>query len=142
MATFATGLTLGILGDFVFHWTFVEQIIFVVPPAFAVFFLSMLFDRQESPGRARLFKRLNTPVNLSEISDVPDFSRPVFRFLGRAVACIGLASLLLLIPNPPGARMTILSFSAITLAVAASLWFVPGNGRTARKAGAIVEQKS
>ena len=32
MATFATGLILGILGDFVFHWTFIEQIVFVVPP--------------------------------------------------------------------------------------------------------------
>jgi SSS family solute:Na+ symporter len=142
VATFATGLTLGIVGDFVFHWTFIQQIVFVVPPAFAVFFLSMLFDEQESPGRARLFKRLDTPINPAEISDVPDYSRPVFRFLGRAVACIGLASLLLLIPNPPAARMTILSFSAITLAVAASLWFVPGNGRTARKTGVIVEQKS
>jgi hypothetical protein len=135
MATFATGLILGILGDFVFRWTFIEQIVFVVPATFAVFFLSMLFDGQESLGRARLFKKLDTPIDPSEISDVPDFSRPVFRFLSRAVACIGLASLLLLIPNPSGARMTILSFSAITLAVAASLWFVPGGGRSA---GAIV----
>ena len=89
-------------------------------------------DRQESPGRARLFKRLNTPIDPAEFSDVPDFSRPVFRFLGRAVAGIGVSSLLLLISNPPSARLTILSFSAITLAVAASLWFVPGGGRSAR----------
>jgi SSS family solute:Na+ symporter len=143
MATFATGLILGILGDFVFHWTFIQQIIFVVPPAFTVFFLSMLFDREESPGRASLFKKLDTPIDPSEVSDVPDFSRPVFRFLSRAVACIGLASLLLLIPNPPGARMTILSFSAITLAVAASLWFVPaGRHRSTRDTVAIVEYKS
>jgi SSS family solute:Na+ symporter len=138
MATFATGLTLGVLGDFVFHWTFIEQIIYVVPPAFAVFFLSMLFDGQESPGRARLFKRLDTPIDPNEISGVPDFSRPVFRFLGRAVASIGLASLLLLIPSPPNARMTILAFSGITLAMAVSLWFVPGGERSARKAAAIV----
>jgi solute:Na+ symporter, SSS family len=138
MATFATGLTLGVLGDFVFHWTFVEQIVYVVPPAFAVFFLSMLFDGKESPGRARLFKRLNTPVDPAEISGVPDFSRPVFRFLGRAVASIGFASLLLLIPSPPGARMTILAFSGITLAMAVSLWFVPGGERSARKAAAAV----
>jgi hypothetical protein len=141
MATFATGLLLGILGDFVFHWTFIEQIVFVLPPAFAVFFLSMLFDREESPGRARLFKRLDTPIDPAEISDVPDFSRPVFRFLSRAVAGIGLASLLLLIPNPAGARMTILSFSAITLAVAASLWFVPGGGRSAVQPVPTVEHK-
>jgi Na+/proline symporter len=141
MATFATGLILGILGDFVFRWTFIEQIVFVVPATFAVFFLSMLFDGQESPGRARLFKKLDTPIDPAEISDAPDFSRPVFRFLSRAVACIGFASLLLLIPNPPGARMTILSFSAITLAVAASLWFVPGGGRSARDTIAAVEPK-
>ena len=141
MATFATGLILGILGDFVFRWTFIEQIVFVVPATFAVFFLSMLFDGQESPGRARLFKKLDTPIDPAEISDAPDFSRPVFRFLSRAVACIGFASLLLLIPNPAGARMTILSFSAITLAVAASLWFVPGGGRSARNTIAAVEPK-
>ena len=140
MATFATGLILGILGDFVFHWTFIQQIVFVVPPAFAVFFLSMLFDRDESPGRARLFQRLDTPIDPAEVSDVPDFSRPVFRFLSRAVACIGLASLLLLIPNPPGARMTILSFSAITLAVAASLWFVPGGSKAATRDVTAVAQ--
>ena len=140
MATFATGLILGILGDFVFHWTFIQQIVFVVPPAFAVFFLSMLFDRDESPGRASLFKKLDTPIDLTEVSDVPDFSRPVFRFLSRAVACIGLASLLLLIPNPPGARMTILSFSGITLAVAASLWFVPGGRKvTTRDVSAVAQ---
>ena len=141
MATFATGLLLGILGDFVFHWTFIEQIVFVLPPAFAVFFLSMLFDREESPGRTRLFKRLDTPIDPSEISDVPDFSRPVFRFLSRAVAGIGFASLLLLIPNPAAARMTILSFSAITLAVAASLWFVPGRGRSALHPVPAVDHK-
>ncbi len=132
MATFVTGLVLGILGDFVFHWSFIKQIVFVVPPAFAVFFLSMLFDRSEWLGRAQLFEKLDTPIDPSEISDTPDFSGPVFRFLSRTVACIGLASLLLLIQNPPGARMTIFSFSAITLAVAASLWFVPGSRQPVR----------
>ena len=141
MATFATGLTLGILGDFVFHWSFIKQIVFVVPPAFAVFFLSMLLDRKEWSGRARLFEKLDTPIDPSEVSDVPDFSRPVFRFLSRTVAGIGLASLLLLIPNPPGARMTILSFSAITLAVAASLWFVPGSSQPAYDTAEILEYK-
>lgn len=141
MATFATGLTLGILGDFVFHWTFIQQIVYVLPPAFAVFFVSMFFDRQETPGRARLFHRLNTPIDPSEFSDVPDYSRPVFRFLGRAVAGIGAASLLLLISNPPSARMTILSFCAITLSVAGSLWFLPGGGRSARPVIATVTHK-
>ncbi|MBS1822325.1 MAG: hypothetical protein JST61_10175 [Acidobacteria bacterium] len=143
MATFATGLVLGILGAFVFKWTFIEQIVIVVPSSFAVFFLTMLFDGAETQGRARLFKKLDTPIDPAEISNVPDFSRPVFRFLSRTVACIGLASLLLMIPNPPEARMTILTFSAITMAVAASLWFVPGGARTPVKAEAaeVVETK-
>lgn len=139
MLTFATGLILGMLGDFVLHWTFVQQVLFVVPSVFAVFFLSMLFDRQETPGRARLFKKLNTPITAAEISANPDFSRPVFRFLSRSVAGIGLASLLLLIPNPTAAHTTILSFSSITLAVAASLWFVPGGGRSALGPKAVAE---
>ena len=134
IATFATGLTMGILGDFVFHWSFIQQVFFVIPPAFAVFFLSMFFDNKEFPGRARLFQKLNTPVDPSEVSDMPDFSEPVFRFLSRAVAGIGLASLLLLIPNPPGAYSTILCFSALTLCVAASLWLVPRGTRSARRA--------
>jgi SSS family transporter len=141
MATFGTGLTLGMLGDFVYHWSFVKQIVFVVPPAFAVFFLSMLFDREESPGRARLFEKLGRAVHPSEVSDVPDFSHTVFRFLSRAVACIGLASLLLLIPNPPSARLTILSFSAVTLAVAASLWFVPENSSPTVGAEAVLQDE-
>jgi SSS family solute:Na+ symporter len=126
LATFITGLTMGVLGDFVFHWSFIQQVAFVIPPAFAVFFLSMFFDGEESIGRASLFQRLNTPVDPSEIGDTPDFSVPVFRFLARAVAGIGLASLLLLIPNPAGARIIILWFSGLTLCVAGSLWLVPG----------------
>ena len=130
IVTFSTGLALGLLGDFVFHWSFIQQIVFVLPPSFATFFLSMLFDGNESPGRARLFARLNTPVHPSEILDAPDFSKPVFRFLSYSVAGIGLASLLLLIPNPASARVTILSFSGITLAVAISLWFVPAGSQS------------
>lgn len=55
MLTFATGLTLGALGEFVFKWPFIVQIAFVVPSAFAVFFLCLLFDGQEKPGRAPLW---------------------------------------------------------------------------------------
>jgi len=142
MATFAAALILGILGDFLFHWTFIQQVVFVIPSAFAVFFLSMLFDRQESAGRARLFKKLDTPIDPSEISEAPDFSRPVFRFLNRAVACISLMSLLLLIPNPPGARMTILSFSAMTLVLAVSLQFVPGSDRSVHDMIALAKTKA
>jgi SSS family transporter len=141
IATFATGLILGMLGDFVFHWSFIRQIVFVVPPAFAVFFLSMMFDRKESPERARLFEKLGKAIQPSEVSDVPDFSRPVFRFLSRAVAGIALASLLLLIPNPPSARLTILAFSAVTLGVAASLWFVPGNRQSSVRINVVLQDE-
>jgi SSS family transporter len=141
MATFATAFTLSMLGDFVFHWSFIRQIVFVLPPAFAVFFLSMLFDRNESPERARLFERLGKAVQPSEISHVPDFSRTVFRFLSRSVAGIGLASLLLMIPNPPSARLTILSFSAATLALAVSLWFVSSNSLVAVNVEAVLQDK-
>jgi len=133
MLTFATAFVLGMYGDFVGHWTLIQQVGIVIPSALGVFFFSMLFDGQEQPGRARLFKKLDTPIDPSEISEAPDFSAPVFRFLSRAVACIGLVSLLLLIPNPAGARMTILSFSGITLAIAASLRFVPSGGRRASR---------
>jgi hypothetical protein len=102
----------------------------------------MLFDGKELPGRARLFKKLNTPVDRSEISDIPDFSKPVFRFLSRAVAGIGLSSLLLLIPNPPGAYPIILCFSALTLCVAASLWLVPRGIRSAHKARIAAQHTS
>jgi SSS family transporter len=141
MATFATAFTLSMLGDFVFHWSFIRQIVFVLPPAFAVFFLSMLFDRKESPERASLFERLGKAVQPSEISHVPDFSRTVFRFLSRSVVGIGLTSLLLMIPNPPGARLTILSFSAVTLAVAVSLWFVSSSSLATVNVEAVLQDK-
>jgi len=141
MATFATAFTLSMLGDFVFHWSFIKQIVLVVPPAFAVFFLSMLFDREESPQRARLFEKLDRAIQPSEISDLPDFSKPVFRFLSRSVACIGLASLLLLLANPASARLTILSFSAVTLVVAISLWFVPANKPAAVNVDAVLQDE-
>lgn len=131
MLTFATGLILGMLGDFVYHWSFIQQVGFIVPSTFTVFFVSMLWGEQQTVGCAKLFKQLDTPIDPAEISDVSDFSRPVFRFLGFAVAGIGITSLLLLIPNPSSARSTILCFSGINLAVAATLWLVPACARPA-----------
>ena len=46
--------------------------------------------------------------------------------LSKAGCCIGLASLLLMIPVAPGERSTILAFSCITLTVAVALHFVHG----------------
>jgi len=134
MLSFMTGLILGILGDFVFHWGFMQQVIYVLPPSCAVFFLSMLFDTKESPARAELFHRLDTPIAFSEIEDVPDYSGPVFRFLSWTVGVIALASLLLLIPSPANERGTILAFSGLTLLVSISLRFVPGSRHGAARA--------
>ena len=70
LASFMTGLVLGILGAFVFHWSLIQQVAIIIPSSFGVFFLSGLFDRGDSPGRARLFKNLNTPVDIGvELKD-------------------------------------------------------------------------
>jgi len=87
----------------------------------------MLFDRGDTPARARLFKNLNTPIDVtSELKDSPDFTAPVFRFLSRTICCIGLLSLLLLMAAPPDQRLTVLLFSGLTLLVGGSLYLVRG----------------
>jgi hypothetical protein len=128
LASFATGLILGILGAFVYHWSLIEQIAIIVPASFGVFFASMLFDRGDTPGRALLFRNLNTPVDVAtELKDSADFTAPVFRFLSRTISFIGLLSLVLLFSVPPNQRMTVVWFAALTLAVGGALWFVRGN---------------
>ena len=131
LASFMTGLVLGILGAFVFHWSLIQQVAIIIPSSFGVFFLSGLFDRGDSPGRARLFKNLNTPVDIGvELKDSPDFTVQVFRFLSRAIACIGLLSLLLLLTAPASERGTILWFAGLTITISLALWLVR---RTARR---------
>ena len=130
MASFLTGLLLGILGAFVFHWSLIQQVAIIIPASFAVFFVSGLFDHGDNPGRARLFRNLNTPVNVdTELRDSPDFTGQVFRFLSRAIACIALLSLILLFTVPSGQRATILWFAGFTLLISVSLGFVKASGR-------------
>jgi hypothetical protein len=109
-------------------------VIYIIPASFGVFFLSMLFDCGDTPERARLFKNLDTAVDVAlELKDSPDFTRPVFRFLSCTISFIGLLSLLLLFSAPAEQRMTILLFAMLTLSVGASLYFVRGSvpaGRT------------
>jgi hypothetical protein len=127
LASFMVGLILGILGAFVYHWSLIQQVVYIIPASFGIFFLSMLFDRGDTPGRARLFKNLNTPIDVGrELKDVPDFTAPVFRFLSRTISCIGLLSLLLLLAAPADQRTTVLWFAALTLLVGGSLHFVRG----------------
>src|SRR6185295_18474824 len=55
LASFVTGLVLGILGAFVYHWSLIQQVAIIIPASFGVFYLSMLFDRGDTPARTRLF---------------------------------------------------------------------------------------
>jgi len=127
LASFTVGLVLGMLGAFVYHWSLIQQVVYIIPASFGIFFLSMLFDRGDTPARAQLFKNLNTPVDVArELKDSPDFTAPVFRFLSRTISAIGLLSLLLLIPAPPEQRTTVLCFAALTLAVGGSLHWIRG----------------
>src|SRR5438093_10356088 len=97
LASFAVGIVLGVLGSFVYHWTLVQQVAIIIPSSFGIFFLSMLFDRGDTPERAELFQKLNTPVDVErELKDSPDYTAEVFRFLSRTIAIIGGLSLLLL----------------------------------------------
>jgi solute:Na+ symporter, SSS family len=133
LASFMTGLVLGVLGAFVFSWSLIQQVAIIIPSSFGVFFLSGLFDRGDSMGRARLFKNLNTPVNTTlELKDSPDFTVQVFRFLSRTIAGIGLLSLVLLLTAPANQRGTILWFAGLTLSISLALLFVRSTaGKTA-----------
>ncbi len=127
MASFVTGLVLGILGAFVYHWSLVQQVAIIIPASFGMFFLSMLFDRGDTPARALLFKNLNTPIDVArELKNSEDFTAPVFRFLSHTISGIGLLSLLLLLATPPNQRTTVLWFAGLTLAVGGSLWLIRG----------------
>jgi len=131
LASFMTGLVLGMLGAFVFHWSLIQQVAIIIPSSFGVFFLSGLVDRGDSPGRARLFRNLNTPVNVAvELKDSPDFTSQVFQFLSLTIACIGLLSLLLLVTAPSNQRGTILWFAGLTISISVALRFVRLSART------------
>src|SRR6185503_19461962 len=122
LASFLTGLVLGTLGAFVFHWTLIQQVSIIIPASFGVFFFSGWFDHGDNVGRARLFHNLNTPVEVAlELRNSPDYTAPVFRFLSRTIACIGLLSLLLLLNASSQQRGTILWFCGLTLLISASI---------------------
>src|SRR3984893_11574049 len=131
LASFMTGLVLGILGAFVFHWSLIQQVVIIIPSSFGVFFLSGLLDRGDNPGRGRLFRNLNTPVDIGvELNNSPDFTSEVFQFLSLTIACIGLLSLLLLLPAPSTQRGTILWFACLTISISLALRFVRSSART------------
>jgi len=133
LASFTVGLVLGMLGAFVYHWTLIQQVVYIIPSSFGIFFLSMLLDRGDWPARAQLFRNLNTPIDVAmELKDSPDFTVPVFRFLSRTIFCIGLLSLLLVWAAPAGQRTTVWWFSLLTLAVGGCLYLIRGQASQAK----------
>ncbi|PYQ24182.1 MAG: hypothetical protein DMF79_02335, partial [Acidobacteria bacterium] len=66
LASFLAALALGSYATFVLHWELVKSVLYVIPVAVAVFFLSGLFPREDPAYTARresLFRRLATPVD-------------------------------------------------------------------------------
>jgi solute:Na+ symporter, SSS family len=130
LASFLTGLVLGILGAFVFHWSLIQQVAIIIPSSFGVFFLSGFFDRGDNAGREHLFRNLNTPVNVAvELKESPDFTREVFKFLSRTITGIGLLSLLLLGTAPTNQRGTVVWFAVLTLLIGVSLGLLRAAGK-------------
>jgi hypothetical protein len=107
----------------------IQQVAIIIPSSFGMFFLSMLFDRGDTPERAQLFQKLNTPVDVErELKDSPDYTAEVFRFLSRTIAVIGGCSLLLLFTASGHDRTTILWFAAITIGLSVLLGAIHGQG--------------
>jgi len=133
MASFVVGLALGAVGTFVLGWGLVMTFEIAAPAAAATFLATRWFDRAEplyAARRDRLFLRLATPIDVNrELAGSVDQTTPVFRFLSRATAAIGLLTLLLLFTVPASGRAAVVSYSAITLMVAAALALISGETR-------------
>ncbi|MBS1851571.1 MAG: hypothetical protein JST79_11700 [Acidobacteria bacterium] len=145
LASFATGLILGMLGAFAYEWSLMQQVAIIIPASFGVFLLSAFFDRGDTPARAHLFRNLHTPIDIqSELKDSPDFTVPVFRFLSWTISGIGILSLSLLFTAPAGSVSTVLWFALLTLAVGLSLGLIRGGKKPLYEAGLAVaaENKS
>jgi hypothetical protein len=97
----------------------------------AVFLLSALLgadDPAHEKRRLALFQKLDTPIDVArEVGDTPDPTAQVFRFLSRATALVGLASLLVLLTAPPGERAIVVEYAGLTLFLAAGLALVRGS---------------
>jgi SSS family solute:Na+ symporter len=121
LLSFAVGLALGCYGGFVGHWGLVQSVLIIIPTSTASFLITGLFDRP-TERREGLFRRLAAPVDVDrELRASADPTVEVFRFLARATAGVGVASLLLVFAAGPGEKTTVIVYSAITLLVAAAL---------------------
>jgi hypothetical protein len=130
LASFLTGLSIGLFGSFVLGWGLVANVAVVVPVSIAIFLGSSLFDKpvgEHALRRERLFTRLNTPVDVeSELVDTPDQTERVFRFLSRITAAVGVLTLLLLFSVQRSDQFVVASYAGITLLVAFSLTLIKG----------------
>lgn len=130
LASFVVALVLGVYGTFALNWGLVTSVTIIIPSAILVFVLSGLFegkDAAHAERRERFFLRLDTPVDVvREIMPGPDPTAQVFRFLGRAIAAVGLVSLLALGGASHAERVVVLGYVALTLGLAAALAFIRG----------------
>jgi len=136
LASFVVALVLGVYGTFALHWGLVASVTIIIPSAAAVFLLSALVPEPGARAQARegLFGRLATPVDLArERGDGADPTRRVFRFLGRAIAIVGVTGLLALTAASPAERGVVVAYVGVTLALAVALGFV---GRSRPEAAA------
>jgi SSS family transporter len=142
LASFAVALVLGVYGTFVLEWGLVTNVTVVVPAATAVFLLSGLLPEKDEvrvAARNRLFQRLDTPIDVvREVSAGPDPTAQVFRFLGRAIALVGLVSLVALGEASSGEqRLVVVAYAAVTFALAGGIALVRGGrARAAARAAA------
>jgi SSS family transporter len=131
LAAFLTGLTIGSIGSFLYHWGLVTNVVVVIPVSIAVFLMSALFDRADAPqaeSREELFDRLNTPIDVEhELKTSADQTARVFRFLSRVTGVVGLLALLLLFSVAPSERVVVVAYAGITLLVSFSMIFIKGN---------------
>jgi len=133
LAAFGVALLLGCVGTFALGWGLTANVSVIVPTSVAVFLASRLLETRDAAHAARrdgLFERLDTPVDVAlELGRSADPTPDVFRFLSRAVAGVGVLSLLLIGAAAPGERTTVVAFVALTLALAALLTRIRGGRR-------------
>ncbi len=130
LASFLSGLILGIAGSFYYGWGLITNVVVIIPVSVAIFLLSSLFperDPSRVANRDSLFERLNTPVDVAhELKGSSDLTTPVFRFLSRITGGVGLLTLLLLFTVPAGERMMVVAYAGITLLLAGLMTFIKG----------------
>jgi hypothetical protein len=128
LASFVVALALGVYGTFALGWGLVTSVAVIVPAATLVFLASGLLpekDAERVRARDGLFERLARPIDLArEVGDGPDPTHQVFQFLGRAIATVGVASLLALATASPEERGTVIAYVAVTLGLAAAMAFI------------------